>query len=452
MIRPLIASLIAGTTLVAPSVQAQDTETTVLRAQIEELQAQIRAMSARLDQMDTETVSTQTSATMNSLAPAVPTPSPANTSAPTIAFAGAPEFEAPGGLSFKLFGRLNIDAGTAQFPAALGRNDGFGSEMRRARIGVEGDLPGGFGYKVEVDFAGSSAVLTDTFITYQDDGLTLTLGQHNNFQSLEELASSRWSTTIERAAFTDAFNFDRRVGFSAEYKAGDLMLQGGVFTDTATNLPGKTWRLDGRAVYAPKIGDTRLHLGGSLHLANLESGETVRYRQRPLVHFTAERPLATPTLNAASETGLGLEAAVISGRLHAAAETHWQHVNGLVAAPDYTFFGGYAEIGYYLTRGDTRGYRDGRWNRTRPASPVDEGGVGAWQVNLRYDYLDLNDGAVLGGKQDGYIASLIWVPTDFTRLTVNYGHLVYADAAFALPSSSRAWNADVFGMRGQIDF
>jgi phosphate-selective porin OprO/OprP len=231
-----------------------------------------------------------------------------------------------------------------------------------------------------------------------------------------------------------------------------VIVQGGVFSDNIADLPGHNWSMDGRAVYAPRLGDTQLHFGGSLHLANLDSAGTARYRQRPLVHFTDQRLIATTPMAADSEMGLGLEAALVSGGFHAAGEAFWQSVNLTGSPVDPTFFGGFVEVGYYLTSGDRRGYRGGRWERTRPANPVDEGGAGAWQVNLRYDYLDLNDGTIVGGTQDGYFASLIWVPTDYTRLTLNYGHLEYADAAFALPDGGRSWNADVLALRGQVDF
>lgn len=450
MNRFLAASLIASTALIAPhQVQAQDADVAALRAQIDALQAQIEVMAARLDQMEASEAAPASAAAQ--------APAPATAAAPAddgveISFAGAPEITAPGGWSFKPFGRLNMDVGTVSLPDALGRPDGFGSELRRARLGMEGDIPGGFGYKIEVDFAANTVELTDAFVTYGDGGLTLTAGQHNTHQSMEELSSDNWTTFIERAAFTDAFGFERRLGFSAQYSAGDVILQGGVFSDNSEDLPGKNWSVDGRAVYAPKVGDTQLHFGGSLHLTNLADSGTVRYRQRPQVHFTAERPLSTPTLAADSEFGMGLETALVSGRFHAAGEAFWQTVNVPAGSADPTFFGGFVEVGYYLTDGDSRGYRDGRWNRTRPANPVDEGGAGAWQVNLRYDYLDLNDGAIVGGTQDGYFASLIWVPTDYTRLTLNYGHLEYADAAFALPDGGRSWSADVLALRGQVDF
>ncbi|MFC3097686.1 porin [Alteraurantiacibacter palmitatis] len=455
----LAHGLIASSVLVPASATAQEAGSTVtsaspdneiaaLRAQVAALEAQLANLSARLDGLQASQAEGAASPAP-AAAPAAPSSAAAT---PQTSFAGAPQVRQAGGWSFKPFGRLNIDAGLTDLPDALGRGDGFSSEMRRMRLGVEGDIPGGFGYKAEVDFTGGAAELTDAYVTYRNGGLTLTAGQHNNFQGMEELTSSRWSTFIERAAFTDAFGFERRLGLSAQYSDGPVMLQGGVFTDNVDDLPAKNWSVDARAVYAPKRGETQLHFGASLHMADLEPGSTVRYRQRPLVHFTSERPLATPTIAAGREFGAGVEAAMLSGRWHANAEAFWQNVTVPGLAPDPTFFGGFVEVGYYLTNGDSRGYRSGKWERTRPARGVDAGGPGAWQINLRYDYLDLVDAGIAGGQQDGYFASLIWVPTTYTRLTVNYGHLEYAAAAFALPGGSRKWNADVLGVRGQVDF
>ncbi len=460
----ILSSLIASTALVAPAAHAQDDEVTALRNQIEALQAQIEMLSDRLDSMEDEAQATQAATAANAQAleansAAVATNAAAIAAVPVveddgveISFSGAPEIEAPGGWSFKPFGRIQADAGTISFPDALGREDGFGSEIRRARIGLSGDIPGGFGYKFEIDFAGNDAEVTDAIITYEDDGLTVTAGQHNNFQSLEELTSSRWSSFIERAAFTDAFGFERRLGLSTQVKTGDVLLQLGAFTDNIGDLPGKSWSLDGRVVASPKAGDTQLHFGGSLHLTELESGDTVRYRQRPQVHFTSERLINTGNIGADSEFGAGLEAGVIAGPFHAVGEGFWQSVNMPGAGADPDFFGGYVEVGYFLTGEDKRGYKGGKFDRTRPANPIDEGGSGAWQVNLRYDYLDLNSGTIMGGQQNAYYASLVWVPTDYTRLMLNYGHLEYDDAVYALPGGDQFYSADVFGIRGQIDF
>src|SRR3546814_7450767 len=79
--------------------------------------------------------------------------------------------------------------------------------------------------------------------------------------------------------------------------------------------------------------------------------------------------------------GFGLESAFISGPFHAAAEGFWQQVDMPVGMVDPTFIGGYAEVGYFLTSGDTRGYKDGRFDRTKPKNPVGAGGMGSLQFN-----------------------------------------------------------------------
>ncbi len=118
---------------------------------------------------------------------------------------------------------------------------------------------------------------------------------------------------------------------------------------------------------------------------------------------------------------------------------------------DPTFFGGYAEVGYFLTRGDSRPISDGIFGRTDPANPVNAGGPGAWQVSLRYDYLDLNDGTIVGGTQNAYIAALVWTPINHLRFNANYAHLAYTDAAI-LAGARSDYNADVLALRAELDF
>src|SRR3546814_13936977 len=109
--------------------------------------------------------------------------------------------------------------------------------------------------------------------------------------------------------------------------------------------------------------------------------------------------MATPEMDADSESGYGLEAAVIRGRWHAAAETYWQKVER-IGFPDPEFFGGAVEAGLYLTD-DTRSYRSGMFRGIKVKNPVGSGGIGAWQVNLRYDHLDPTAEGILAGKQAG---------------------------------------------------
>jgi len=208
-------------------------------------------------------------------------------------------------------------------------------------------------------------------------------------------------------------------------------------------------------VFAPRLGDVQLHVGASGHWRDARDlpgdGITTRYRQRPLLHSTDVRFIATPSLAIESETHYGIEAAVIHGPFHAAGEAHWFEADTTSAGFSPGFFGGYAEIGFFLT-GESRGYRGGRFDRTSVANPVEEGGIGAFQLNLRYDYLDLSSGAVVGGTQNGVQGSLIWIPTDYVRFMLNYARLEYDDAAIATAGGDRDYGVDVFGARAQIDF
>lgn len=437
--RHLLPSLLTTAAALAPAgAAAQSADPVELQRQIAAMQAEMAALSVQV-------------ATLQEQAKAAESASAPDGERGGIAWKGAPEFESEDGWSFKPRGRLQYDAGFVDVADSTGRAEGFGSELRRARLGAEGSMPGGFGYKFEIDFAGNEVELTDAILTYEDGGLQLSAGQHNPFQSLEELTSSRFSSFIERAAFTDAFAFERRVGVSGQYSAGDFLVQAGVFSDNIDALPGKSWSTDGRIVYLPKFGDTQFHLGGSVHYADTDSSN-LRYRQRPLVHFTSERFLDTGSFSSESEFGAGIEAAAIHGRFHAAGEAFWQKADRPGALVDPTFFGGYAEVGVFLTSGDTRGYKRGTFDRVKPASSVGEGGFGALQFNLRYDHLDLVDAGLTGGIQNGYYASLIWTPTDYTRLMFNYGRLEFDHAVHPTLAGAHSYSADVFGMRTQIDF
>ena len=79
------------------------------------------------------------------------------------------------------------------------------------------------------------------------------------------------------------------------------------------------------------------------------------------------------------------------------------------------------------------------------------GGIGAVQVTLRYDYLDLDSGEVRGGKQNGYIAAVVWTPIQYLRFNLNYAYLDY-DGANALPGGREDYAAQVIGTRFELDF
>ena len=385
--------------------------------------------------------------------------------AATPSWKGAPLLEnKEEGWSFKPRGRVMYDMGWVSSPGDYSNPGlGYSNEVRRARLGVEGKMPGDIGYKFEVDVATGDVEFADAFLSYAPGDVEFIVGQHNNFQSLEELTSSLHSSFIERAAFTDAFGFERRVGVSATYAKNDFILSGGVFTDSIADLntvgdDNNGVGFDARAVYAPKMGSNQLHFGASFHYRDLkDSALTVRYRQRPLIHSTDVRFIDTGNIaGAESETGIGLEAAGIFGSFYTAGEAYWQKVGRDDGFDNASFFGAYADVGYFFT-GETRGYKGGKFDRVKVLKPFGKGGWGSLGANLRFDYLDLNDGGagIIGGTQKSYQASLNWKPTDYVMFGLNYAHIVYDDAAINAatpPAVDRNYSVDVWGLRSQVDF
>lgn len=477
----MYATLAAGIALgcdapaMAEPISQQEAED--LRREVAALKAQLKRMEDRLGPDQPQTAATAAPAAVAAAPAAVATapaaPAPVVAAAPaaaapkeastSILWRGSPQFGS-GDRAFKVKGRIQADTGIVDVPRGTGdRGFGFASEFRRIRLGGEGKLGSNFGYKLELELSDNAVDLVDTFVTYDAKPWLVTLGNQNQFQSLDEVTGDTTGSFMERAAYTDAFNFERRLGVSVQYQYKALLLQGGIFTDDITALSNasdgpsggdenNSFSIDGRIVYAPKVGDTQFHAAASAHrrkLARLTDSQ-VRYRQRPYLHVSNSRILATPVLNVEEELNYGVEAAAIRGPLHAAAEGHWLEAKR-PGNDTARFFGAYAEVGYFLTKGDSRSYRGGIFGGADPKHPLGKGGIGAVQVNLRYDYLDLNSGRIRGGTQDAYLAAIIWTPINYLRFNLNYGYLDYKGAA--IPANGRTdYGAHVTGARIELDF
>lgn len=447
----LTAALLATSMFCLPTAahaQAMTAEEAAqLRAELAALKAQVQTLETRLD-----------AATAQATPAPAPTPVPPSVTAKPateISWKGAPEVKTADGWSFKPRGRVQLDIAGVDAPAGVtGVRGGTATEFRRVYLGVDGKIPGGFAYRVEADMANGEVELTDVYLSYGKGPLTVTAGQVKPFNGLDDMTSDLFTSFMERAAFVQAFGFERRVGLSAQYKGKALLLQGGVFGDNAADLTDSNHSLglDGRAVFMPKLGDAQLHLGGSVHWRDPNDPAALgRYRARPFAHTTDVRLVDTGLLDVASELGTGAEVAVLAGPFHAAGEAYWHRVRR-IGGTTPTFFGGYAELGMVLTPGDARGYKDGAFDRLKPSRPITAGGPGAFEINARYDHLDLNSAGIRGGRQQAALIGLVWVPIEYIRITANYGKLWIDDARIATATGDRDYTADTFGLRTQIDF
>jgi len=531
----IIRALLAGSALVLSSAAlAQEPEpqpdpsdatadAAIAEAQeLDEAQAQIELLKAQVEAL-------QESIAQIQAAQAKVTPS----------WKGAPQLEdKEAGWSFKPRGRLQYDVGYVSNPddAVNTRNLGFNTRARRIRLGAEGTIPGGFGYKAEMDFANGSVGFGDVILTYTPKNLpiNIALGNQETNNGLEQQSSSRWSSFVERAAFDDAFVNTRRIGINLGYtnEGGDFRINGGLWAGHSIDatLDDNSWIGAARLVYSPLMGGNQLHFGlnyqhrkfqsnnnqtASSSAGRASTNQVARYRARPFSQLTDVRFVDTGNFAAKSDDIIGLEAAGIFKSLHVAAEGQYLKTRvgydpgdiipagdldqfvfnnpsgcsgSACLAPVYvlpdgnpSFWGGYFEVGYFLT-GETRGYKGGLWDRTKVLKPLSKGGIGAFQVIGRIDYLDLDNGKLhqainnnfltgafsatnnytRGGKQLGLQAGLTWIPEDYMRVLLNYSHAFvtggpFADEVSGLPSSNpdvadEDYGVDVVQARFQIDF
>jgi phosphate-selective porin OprO/OprP len=473
------AALLTATALGATPAWGQDN---TLAAEVAAMRAKIESLEAKVKELESGAAKS---------AAAVPS------------WKGAPQFEnKEAGFTFKPKGFLQFDAGYVGTPGpersgtvgGLNYNNlGWNARGRRFVFGAEGTLPGGFGYKAEFNFAQGQVDYEDLVLTYQPPKtpLQITIGNFYPLSSLETMTSSRLTSFLERASITDAFSYNRRLGVAVGLvdPADQYTLSAGLWSQEINNASfSRTgWQASVRGTYSPTMGSTRLHLGANFqHRVAQRDAQNVQYRSRPFTQVTDQRFVDTGAIAADGDDIAGIELGAIAKSFHFAGEAQKIWVRGyrpgetfgpnngagggLFYARDPSFIGGYAEIGYYLT-GETRGYKGGRWDRTKVLKPFDKGGWGALQANLRVDYLDLRDRVgsgvslaapnyINGGQQLGYQASLIWNPMDYLRFQAQYSHGGYAGgprAATVNPTSTepvdeRDFDVDSLAVRAQVEF
>ena len=91
-------------------------------------------------------------------------------------------------------------------------------------------------------------------------------------------------------------------------------------------------------------------------------------------------------------------------------------------AVNYTFAGYYVFLSYFLT-GESRQYSTSLsvFSRVSPKKNFgSDGGLGAWEIGLRYSSLDLDDKTIRGGKLNNITIGINWYLNPSTRFMANY--------------------------------
>lgn len=408
--------------------------------EISALQAQVTALQAQIDAL-VEASKTQ--------------PKPENT--PEISKAEpASALTTPDKMfEWNIRGRLFAD--TAWINDSDNSADIHASEMRAARIGVEGKAWGNVKYIIEADFADNDLDVKDAYLQWQGP-VNITMGQFKTPNSLEEITSARHTTFMERSTFTDAFALDRQIGINLSVGNDNAQFTAGIFqggNSVANDDEGLT--VAARGHYALELQESGLvHVGGSFRHRNAGDDQSdFRYRVRPPIHLS-DRFIDTTSISE-SDTFYGLELAALFGPFHIASEYAIQDVSlsaPLAGQKNPSFSGYYLEAGWFLT-GEQKGYKasTGVFDRPKVNKPVHDGGFGAWQIAARYDVTDLTDEGIFGGEQENITLGVNWYLNRHSRIMANYTWSDISEAFLVAANGADGENqVDAFGLRFQVDW
>ena len=467
------AALLVAASLTARDAPAQSNEE--LMRIIREQQRQIEELSRKVDALTgrAEAAIQKADQPSQQAATAAETAQKVEEEGPDIKVRWSPGptfWSKDGSWSAHVRGRLFVDGGALGDEDDLYKNDN-GTELRAARLGVDGSFLQGWRYRLEADFADSDVDVKDAYIQYGGaliDPAYIRIGQFKTPNSLEELTSSRFITFMERAAITDAFALDRQIGLGGGATGENWGVEAGLFGQNASDVnDNEGYALAGRGHYAFFLNPEEpgedssqvIHLGASLRYRNFDNdtfNSEVTYRQRPFFHFTGTRSVSTGAIpDSEGDIWAGAEFAWVKGPFSLQSEvanTALHRKNGEDDANN--LWGGYLSASYFLT-GEHRNYdpESGAFERVRVSSPVQDGGFGAWEVAGRADYIDLNNEGVKGGEQISYIAGVNWYANDYVRFMLDGAVTQVFDARNTDAAVAGSQNLTYGGgVRAQVDW
>jgi len=229
----------------------------------------------------------------------------------------------------------------------------------------------------------------------------------------------------------------RRMGIAAGTGADNWTVTGSVFTREMTRNLGEGNGWGARGTWAP-ILDTGslLHLGlsyvdydakdagSAAGSAPVNSDGRARFRVRPDADLTGTRLVDSGQFTDANNIStFGLEGAWVHGPFKVQSEYMKTDV-GRELHDDFGFESWYVS-GVWNITGETWGYKEGVTTTPLPNNPTG----GMWQVGIRYDHVDMNDGdftapstvtGVLGGEESNWTIGVNWYLRSNFKLAANY--------------------------------
>ena len=374
-----------------------------------------------------------------------------------------------GNNTIQLTGRLHMDY--RQYSPDYGTGQTTDSyqnlaELRRARFGIRGQFAKDFKYEFsgnfgnDVGMSSTSTTMDVAWVNYAaNPELQYQFGLFKMPFSLEQLQSSNNLDMMERSLIGQV------EGEFIPGKETGFMIHGIPKPGLTYAIAASRGRANKDAVsdgfdYIGRVTTNIAELQGSkaytLHLGAAYSTGEIKGGVAPASGRTESRSqnawFTGSALSGVTErTRQGLEAAFAYNALKVQAE-QFNFVYDPTTGNNQEIKGYYVLATYNLT-GESYNYKDGVFGAIKPANPLDKGGKGAVQVNVRMSEFDASNITVATGKSNRATAmtyGLTWFATDNLRFMVNY-----VDTKFdsLVGSSGSRVNGDrAIMVRSQLNF
>jgi phosphate-selective porin OprO/OprP len=310
----------------------------------------------------------------------------------------------------------NIDYGADSATDLDG--DEYLQELRRAELVLKGKGPGNFEWVLGYDAKDDKFL--DANVKYKfgnNANHYLQVGQFKQpGATLEELSSTKNNDFISKASITNSLGTPRRVGIQYNFGDANWGLTGSYFSRELTRNREHGNGYSARGYWAPiNEAGSILHFGASYTDKDTD-GDAIRLRARPMADMVSTRFVDTRSLiNSDRSSNIGVEGLWIHGPFKLQAEYMGTDVERYGDFDDFSGDGYYVS-GLWNVTGETWGYKGGTPTTGLPDDPS----KGMWQLGLRYDAIDLTDGAVVGGEMDSITAGVNWYWRSNFKFMLNY--------------------------------
>jgi phosphate-selective porin OprO/OprP len=383
----------------------------------------------------------------------------------------------------------------SEFTTPGGATSGIGNAqatfVRRALLQADGNIFGRFDYMIQIDFANAnndnsglqpasfsnlstSPALHNIWMQLRDVPVLgyVRVGLQNKTIGMESNTSAASLPFMERSDNQDAFYAPFDNGFNLGITAHSwteserLTWRYGVFQPAtqvfgvALNKVASGVRVTALPVYEDE-GRELVHVGLGYFDGQLVEGD-LRDRARPVLRngpgFAVPVLVDTGEVPGTHQFTFAPEFALVLGPLTVQAEYAAQLLTEAVASNGQSqgtvfYHGGYVEALCFLT-GEHQPYikRDGVFGRVIPLHDYEVSpsgccrGCGAWQLGVRFSYLNLDDKDIQGGKIYDWTVGLNWFLNPNMKFQLNY-IVEHRDQ----PGVPVAWINGI-GLRAAFDF